>query len=164
MKTLNQIHEQYGESTMIAFESYVDAVLIDKDSRKSEYDKLADTLKNYAEVKEVIQHAMEYAVKLIKENVEYDIDQQMKKQAVGHVSVNYLITSRVLDAAAESIGRVYNDHVKVDDKWLKNIGGYYAKTSKELYGLISPFVQTEGDREILRNATYSDGFKCFSIK
>ena len=79
-------------------------------------------------------------------------------------------TSRVMDAVAKSIGCVFEDarHPELkrsangDRIWGKKIGNNWNLTTKGLAKMIWDTVEKSGDREVLKDAKYSSGIKCFS--
>ncbi len=85
------------------------------------------------------------------------------------IEVNHKVTRRVAIALAESIGTSYENYVIrvksdgyghcVGNTWSKTISGVVNEVLSDIeLGLYEP------DYDILKNATYSDGVKCFTIK
>jgi len=159
--SLNQISVEYGEKIMIAYESYLDAILSNVDCTKLEFDTLASAVDDMVLMSKITAYAHQHASQILKENREYDLNQLAIKQAVGRVEPVGIYTSRLMDAAAQSIDLVYEDYDRETGR--KRIGSHTARTNKELYIMIASEVQKVGDRDILANAKYSNTFNCFRI-
>ena len=177
MKTLDQIHKEHGEAIMTISEMYLDAVLDDTKDTVYPYAQLLSYAMSDMGIQEDLHREIrEYGDQILRENkafddkiIAYRKKESQKAQAIGKVVDLGQFSSRLMDAACNSIGLSYSNWTSLDAKFqytASNNKGikYQAKTASKLWELIKSEVQEIGDREILRNAKYSRGFgPCFSV-
>jgi len=70
---LNEVYNVYGENTMIAYEAYLDALLAEGYTGV-EFNALAETVNNMAEMSKLTAYAAHHASCIIKENEAFDAE------------------------------------------------------------------------------------------
>jgi hypothetical protein len=170
----NEVYRVYGEQVLLAYEIYVDARadLLEgrRDNTADEFQALKVLGLLGSELSDITAYADFHIECMVSENEEADRE---FKAAAQPIKLPAKYTSRIMDAMAASIGMTYTTYVNhPEGKKHKNgyimqgkrIGPYFHMTNAGLVGMIWEQVQEEGDRDILLNAKYSDGYPAFALK
>lgn len=182
----NEVYRVHGEMIQIAYEDYVDALIDYMDEKREnvvdEFNALKE-LVSYPEMSDLTAFANLHIEQMIKENEEFDREfKECQRQAEIEKKAENIteeqkreyrpltITSRVMNATAKALGYVFEECKDINGKkdsagfvmWRKQMNGVQKNSNKALFEHFLNELILKGDKEVLRQATYSDGIKIWS--